>query len=244
MSTSMSPEEVSADSSDAPTTQFTDTDPDRSVTAIMSEENVSVDVVSVTPSVVPVEGSTITVNVTEATTTATTTTTVAPTEENNSSSTVVDVTILPTSTTLSTTTTTTEVITSTIPAETTTTTMAKQSTTTSSSTTTALHECVTSMPCIDPNSHCVNMAGLNTCQCRTGFHKSSVGGWCQIIPASEVVETTSTTTTTQIPETSTHPTDSSTTAAPAPIPKVSRSVTRYCVKDLFKKSRTQDSRFV
>jgi hypothetical protein len=52
---------------------------------------------------------------------------------------------------------------------------------------------VTSSTCLDPNAHCVNLGGTNTCECRTGFRKSSPNGSCLLI---ELPSTTKTTTTT------------------------------------------------
>lgn len=51
-------------------------------------------------------------------------------------------------------------------------------------TTMAYHECVTSATCLDPNAHCVNLGGHNTCECRTGFRKSSPIGRCELIAIS------------------------------------------------------------
>ena len=234
MSTTILMEEAPAQTSPAPTasnapsaTELVDVSSQETpaITTAGFSSNVPVDDVTVTPSsapVVPVDGSS-SLTVAEGTTTAEnnssstfipeTTTTASPT---NPAAEMSSTTTAATSPALSTTTTTTEAVT-TPPLIAETTTVEKRSTTTSSST--VYHECVTSVPCIDPNSHCVNMGGLNTCQCRMGFRKS-LGGLCLVIPFTAAITSTSTTTTTSTPETSTHPIVP--TAAPAPIPKVSR----------------------
>ncbi|XP_057373335.1 mucin-2-like isoform X2 [Daphnia carinata] len=60
----------------------------------------------------------------------------------------------------------------------------------SSTTTAPLHECVTSTTCLDPNAHCVNLGGHNTCECRMGFRKSSPVGRCVLIAPPSTTTTT------------------------------------------------------
>ena len=97
-------------------------------------------------------------------------------------------------------TTTTEIVTTKRPTRTPRTTTQRRTTTTTS----PYHECVTSSTCLDPNAHCVNLGGTNTCECRTGFRKSSPNGSCVMIELpTTTTTTTSTTTTTTATTTST-----------------------------------------
>lgn len=70
----------------------------------------------------------------------------------------------------------------------------------SSTTTAPLHECVTSTTCLDPNAHCVNFGGHNTCECRMGFRKSSPIGRCVLIASPSTTTTLPPTTTFSTPE--------------------------------------------
>ncbi|KAI9556552.1 hypothetical protein GHT06_016342 [Daphnia sinensis] len=74
----------------------------------------------------------------------------------------------------------------------------------SSTTTAPLHECVTSTTCLDPNAHCVNFGGHNTCECRMGYRKSSPIGRCVLIasPSTTTMSILSTTTSSTIAENS------------------------------------------
>ncbi|XP_046636288.1 location of vulva defective 1-like isoform X1 [Daphnia pulicaria] len=82
---------------------------------------------------------------------------------------------------------TTETVTTRRPTRTARTTTQRRSTTTTS----PYHECVTSSTCLDPNAHCVNLGGTNTCECRTGFRKSSPNGSCLLIELPTTTTTTS-----------------------------------------------------
>lgn len=103
-------------------------------------------------------------------------------------------------------TTTTENVTTKRPTRTPRTTTQRRTTTTTS----PYHECVTSSTCVDPNAHCVNLSGTNTCECRTGFRKNSPNGSCVQIELPTTTTSTTTATTTM----------SSTTSSTTPLANV------------------------